>query len=47
LDKNNTLGCSPFNHFAKEDPLVGESPFIMVYAGSCSLIEKVKNIEKA
>ena len=47
MDKNNTLGCSPFNHFAKEDPLVGESPFIMVYAGSCSLIEKVKNIEKA
>ena len=47
MDKNNTLGCPPFNHFAKEDPLVGESPFIMVYAGSCSLIEKVKNIEKA
>jgi len=47
FDKNNQLGCESFNREAREDPLVGESPFIMVYQGSCGTIEKIKNIEKS
>ena len=47
FDLNNRLGCKSFDREAREDPLVGESPFIMVYQGSCSIIDKVKNIEKS
>ena len=47
FDINNQLGCKPFNREAREDPLIGESPFIMVYKGSCGTIEKVKNIENS
>ena len=44
---NNQLGCLKFNREAREDPLIGESPFIMVFEGNCSLFDKVSNIEKA
>lgn len=47
FDINNQLGCDPFNREAREDPLVGESPFIMVYQGSCGTLDKIKNIENA
>ena len=47
FDINNQLGCEPFNREAREDPLVGESPFIMVFQGTCNIIEKIKNIEKS
>ena len=47
FDITNQLGCDSFNFEAKENPLVGESPFIMVFEGECSLIDKVKNIEKS
>jgi hypothetical protein len=47
FDINNELGCEKFNREAREDPIVGESPFVMVRQGDCSLFDKVKNIEKA
>lgn len=36
-----------FDMKAREDPPVGESPFIMVKKGQCSILEKVHNIEEA
>ena len=47
FDVNNQLGCQKFDREAREDPLVGESPFIMVQMGTCSLFDKISNIEKA
>ena len=47
FDLDNKLGCQKFNRIAREDPLVGESPFIMVQEGSCNIIEKVHNIEES
>lgn len=44
-DINNPLGCNRFNREAREDPLVGESPFIMIQQGNCSLFDKVRNAE--
>ena len=41
------MGCYPFNREAREDPLVGESPFIMVYQGLCGTVDKIKNIENS
>ena len=47
FDVNNQLGCEKFNREAREDPLVGESPFIMVQWGECGVFEKINNIEQA
>ena len=46
-DVNNRYGCKKFTKFANENPLVGESPFFMIYKGNCNLIEKIHNIEEA
>ena len=46
-DINNPLGCERFNREAREDPLVGESPFIMIQQGNCSLFDKVSNAEQS
>ena len=47
FDLKNTLGCEKFNREAREDPLVGESPFVMVYEGECDYFTKINNIEQA
>ena len=47
FDVSNQVGCEKFNREAREDPLVGESPFIMVQEGNCSIFEKIRHIEQA
>ena len=47
FDVDNQLGCQKFQREAREDPLVGESPFIMVQEGTCSIVDKVHNIESS
>ena len=47
FDIKNQLGCEKFNREAREDPLIGESPFIMVRQGNCSFFDKVSNIENS
>ncbi len=47
FDLTNQLGCQKFNREAREDPLIGESPFIMVKQGECSIFDKVSNIENS
>ena len=46
-DINNPLGCNKFNREAREDPLVGETPFIMVNEGECNYFTKINNVEQA
>ena len=43
----NQYGCEKFNRNAELNPLVGDSPFILVKRGLCSPAQKVKNIEEA
>ena len=43
----NQYGCEKFNRYTELNPLVGESPFIIVKKGFCSPTQKVKNIEEA
>ena len=43
----NQYGCEKFNRYAELNPLVGDSPFIIVKKGLCSPTQKVKNIEEA
>lgn len=45
-DKNQ-YGCEKFNKYTEENPTVGDSPFIIVKRGLCSVTEKVRNIEEA
>jgi hypothetical protein len=46
-NEKNQYGCEKFNKYAEENPVVGDSPFIMVRNGLCSATEKVRNIEEA
>ena len=43
----NQYGCEKFNRYAELNPLVGDSPFIIVKKGLCNPTQKVKNIEEA
>ena len=43
----NQYGCEKFNRYTELNPLVGDSPFIIVKKGLCSPTQKVKNIEEA
>ena len=43
----NQYGCEKFNRNAELNPIVGDSPFIIVKKGLCSPTLKVKNIEEA
>ena len=43
----NQYGCEKFNRYAELNPIVGDSPFIIVKKGLCSPTQKVKNIEEA
>ena len=44
-NEQNQYGCEKFNRYAEENPVVGDSPFIIVKKGLCSVTEKVRNIE--
>jgi len=46
-NEKNQYGCEKFNKYTEENPVVGESPFIIVKKGLCSATEKVRNIEEA
>ena len=46
-NEQNQYGCEKFNRYTEENPIVGDSPFIIVKKGLCSVIEKVRNIEEA
>jgi len=46
-NEENQYGCKNFNKYTEENPIVGDSPFIIVKSGLCSVTEKVRNIEKA
>ncbi len=46
-NEQNQYGCEKFNRYAEENPVVGDSPFIIVKKGLCSVTEKVRNIEEA
>ena len=41
----NQYGCEKFNRYTELNPLVGDSPFIIVKKGLCNPTQKVKNIE--
>ena len=43
----NQYGCEKFNRYTEINPLVGDSPFIIVKKGLCNPTQKVKNIEEA
>ena len=43
----NQYGCEKFNRYTELNPLVGDSPFIIVKKGLCNPTQKVKNIEEA
>jgi len=43
----NQYACEPITRSAEDTPTVGESPFILVKKGSCSITQKVRNIEEA
>ena len=43
----NQYGCEKFNRNAELNPIVGDSPFIIVHKGLCNPTQKVKNIEEA
>ena len=45
--EQNQYGCEKFNKYTEENPIVGDSPFIIVKKGLCSVTQKVKNIEEA
>jgi len=46
-NKPNQYGCEKFNRYTELNPLVGDSPFIIVKKGLCNPTQKVKNIEEA
>ena len=46
-NEQNQYGCEQFNKYTEENPVVGDSPFIIVKKGLCSVTEKVRNIEEA
>ena len=46
-NEKNQYGCEKFNKYTEENPIVGDSPFIIVKTGKCSATEKVRNIEEA
>ena len=46
-NERNQYGCEKFNRNAELNPLVGDSPFILVRKGLCTPTQKVKNIEEA
>ena len=43
----NQYACEPITRSAEDTPSVGDSPFILVKKGSCSITQKVRNIEEA
>ena len=43
----NQYACEPITRSGEDTPTVGESPFILVKKGSCSITQKVRNIEEA
>ena len=47
INEQNQYGCEKFNRYTELNPLVGDSPFIIVKKGLCSPAKKVKNIEEA
>ena len=47
IHPQNQYGCEPFNRYTEDNPIVGDSPFILVKKGLCSCTQKVKNIEEA
>ena len=44
-NEKNQFGCENFNKYTEENPIVGDSPFIIVLKGMCSDTQKVRNIE--
>ena len=46
-NEQNQYGCENFRKYTEENPIVGDSPFIIVKKGLCSVTQKVKNIEQA
>ena len=46
-NEGNQYGCKKFNKYTEENPVVGDSPFIIVKIGKCRTTEKVRNIEEA
>ena len=45
--ERNQYGCEKFEKYAEKNPIVGDSPFVIVKKGLCSATKKVKNIEEA
>ena len=46
-NEKNQFGCEDFHKYTEENPIVGDSPFIIVKKGLCSDTQKVRNIEEA
>ena len=46
-NEKNQYGCEKFNKYTEENPIVGDSPFVIVKIGKCSATQKVRNIEEA
>ena len=46
-NQENQYGCEKFNKYTEDNPVVGDSPFIIVKKGLCSVTQKVRNIEEA
>jgi len=46
-NEQNQYGCEKFDKYTEENPAIGDSPFIILKKGLCSVTRKVINVEKA